>query len=138
VTQTKKDLMDLPDVEVDVEVLKKLRRDPIPFDVLLEKLDTDPDLLRESLMRLGEAGLAEIDPGFGWKRRAPRPRMTKKMALGVVLDAADSWARELMDYIIPADEDSDSEDDLSTALSRKDQVDDIYKAIKLLGEGTRE
>jgi predicted transcriptional regulator len=126
------DELDLTDEEIDARMLKALKRDPIPAVTLSNKVKLDPGTMRESLLRLHEEGLAEIEYGFGWKRKAPRPRMTKKEALAVVLDAAESWANELQEYIIPADEDSNDEDDISTTLNRKQQVDDIHQAIKLL------
>jgi DNA-binding transcriptional ArsR family regulator len=128
----KQDIIRDGDPELEAKVLKRLKRDPIPFNVLQEKLDMDGDVLRALLMRLGEAGLAEIDYGFGWKRKAPRPKLTRKAALALVLDAAENWANELTEYIIPADEDATDEAGMDATLGRKQNVDDIYEAVKLL------
>lgn len=128
----KQDIIRDGDDELEAKILKRLKRDPIPFHVLQEKLDMDPAVLRALLMKLGEQGLAEINYGQGWQRK-PRPRkLTRKEALGVLMEAAGYWANELTEYIIPAEEDSDDEDEMESVLHRKEQVDRIYEAIELL------
>lgn len=54
--------------------------------------------------------------------------LTEDEALKVLTVAAESWASELTEYIIPADEDTDPE----TTANRREQVDRIHEAIKLL------
>ena len=128
----KQDIIRDGNPELEAKVFKKLKRDPIPFNVLQEKLDMDSDVLRALLMRLGEAGVAEINSGFGWQRKPKPPRMTKAQALGIVTTAAENWANELTEYIIPADEDADDEGGMEATLGRKQNVSDIYEAVKLL------
>lgn len=128
----KQDIIRDGDAELEAKVRKRLKRTPIPFHVLQEKLDMDAAVLRSLLMRLGEDGVAEINYGQGWQLK-PRPRkLTRKEALGVLMQAADSWANELTEYIIPAEENSDEEDEMESVLARKEQVDRIYEAIELL------
>jgi len=55
--------------------------------------------------------------------------MTHDEALTLVLDAADSWATELVEWIAPA---SDQFDDEESAESERSQADDIWEAIELL------
>ena len=128
----KQDIIRDGNPELEAKVFRRLKRDPIPFEILQEKLDMDPDVLRALLMRLNEDGLAEINYGFGWQRK-PKPRkMTKVQALGIVMTAAENWANELTEYIIPADEDSSEEEAMVSTQTRKQTVIDIYKAVELL------
>lgn len=135
---------DLTEDELDLMVLKRLRRDPIPFIVLTGRLRLDSDVLSSSLRRLLEAGRAEICYGRGW-RLPPRSRkMTRKEALGVVLDAAANWANEMTEYIIPADAPSDYEDadedsdKWTTTANRNAEVARIDEAVKLLSTKKKE
>lgn len=81
----------------------------------LSWLDADPDEARRGLKRLmADEGLT----------------MTKDEALQAVMDAADCWARELVDYIAPASE--DFRDDESAA-NQRENADEIWEAIKILG-----
>lgn len=122
---------------MDAAVLKGLKRKPATFDELQERLDLDPGLLRESLYRLTVDGDAAYDyEAQGWHLPLSSRKMTRKEAVAVLMDAADSWANELTEYIIPAEDRDDTdewEDNMSTTANRKEQVDRIYEAIKLLG-----
>lgn len=62
--------------------------------------------------------------------------MTETEALNVLMVAAESWASELTEYIIPADEDNPAEAD--TTANRREQVDQINEAIKLLTPNQKE
>ena len=53
--------------------------------------------------------------------------MTTDEALGTVCEAADKWAAELVDYIIPAIPEDEQEE-------YAERVDEITTAIKLVGE----
>lgn len=128
----KQDIIRDGNPELEAKIAKRLKRSPIPFNVLQERLDMDAAVLSALLKRLGADGVAEIEYGFGWKLKAPRPKMTKAKALGVLMAAAESWASELNEYIIPADDDSDEESDMDATINRRQQVDDIDEAIKLL------
>ena len=55
--------------------------------------------------------------------------MTRAEALRLVLDAADNWASELVEWIAPA---SDQFDDEESAEAERTQADDIWDAIELL------
>lgn len=55
--------------------------------------------------------------------------MTREEALELVLDAADSWATELVEWIAPA---SDQFDDEESAAAERSQADEIWDAINLL------
>ena len=55
--------------------------------------------------------------------------MTRAEALELVLDAADNWATELIEWIAPA---SDQFDDEESAMNERTQADDIWEAIELL------
>lgn len=129
---------ELTEDELDLMVLKKLKRDPIPFVVLTERLHLDGDVLSSSLKRLAEAGRAEICYGRGWQLKPRQRKLTRKEALGVVLDAAANWANEMTEYIIPADapsdyEDADEDNDKwTTTANRNEQVARIDEAVKLL------
>lgn len=50
--------------------------------------------------------------------------MTREQALELVLEAAQSWANELAEYIIPADDDIDP-----------NRPNEIYAAVNLLQKG---
>ena len=128
----KQDIINDGDAELEAKIYRRLKRSPIPFEVLQEKLDLDASVLRALLMKLGEDGLAEINPGFGWQRKPKPKRLTKAQALGIVLEAAASWANELGEYIIPADAESDEEDAMASALGGTDNMNAIYEAVKLL------
>lgn len=82
----------------------------------LSWLDEDPNEARRGLKKL------MADEGL---------KMTKDEALQIVLDAADSWANELVMYIAPASEDFD---DQESAECQRDSAEEIYEAIKILGE----
>jgi hypothetical protein len=58
--------------------------------------------------------------------------MTHDEALELVLDAADNWATELVEWIAPA---SDQFDDEESAENERTQADDIWDAIALLRGG---
>lgn len=58
--------------------------------------------------------------------------MTRDQALDVVTTAADSWSRELTDYIIPDTENSEDPGEIETTENRRKQVDDIDEAIQVL------
>ena len=55
--------------------------------------------------------------------------MTRQEALTLVLDAAGNWADELTEWIAPASEQFDMEED---AEQERDLADDIWEAIELL------
>ena len=55
--------------------------------------------------------------------------MTRQEALTLVLDAAGNWADELVEWIAPASEQFDMEED---AEQERDLADDIWEAIELL------
>lgn len=57
--------------------------------------------------------------------------MTRDEALQVVVDAADYWARELVDYIAKASEDWGDDE---SAQSQRDNAEEIWEAIKVLRE----
>lgn len=57
--------------------------------------------------------------------------MTKTEALKLVLDAADNWANELVEWIAPASDQFDMEED---AEEERNHADDIWEAIALLRE----
>lgn len=124
---------------VDAAVLKRLHRTPIDFDELVEITGMVEDALRRSLYRLStEEGLVEYDyDAQGWRLKPRRRKLNRSEAMQVLMDAADSWANELTEYIIPADDVVDSsqwEENASTTANRKEQVDRIYEAIKLLSK----
>lgn len=56
--------------------------------------------------------------------------MTKDEAMDIVLEAAESWANELTEYIIPAEEDWRQDEE---AEAHSDYADKIHEAIKILG-----
>lgn len=126
--------------ERDAAVLKRLKRKPATFDELQELTGLEAEPLRESLYRLtvdGDACYEYSERGYplGWTLPPRRRKLTRKAAIGVLSEAADSWASELSEYIIPADDDEDSEDwenNMSTTANRKEQVDRICEAIALL------
>lgn len=129
--------------EVDARVLKRLHRKPIGFDELADQMDIDRDILRYSLYRLAtEDGTAEFDyDSQGWMLKPRQRKLTRGEALQVLMDAADMWANELTEYIIPAEDMVDScdwEDNASTTANRKDNVDRIYEAIGLLSTKKKE
>ena len=130
------DYEELTDEEVDAKVLKRLKRESIGYDDLCEQMGIGEATLRYSLYRLStEAGLAEFDyDSQGWRLKPRRRKLTRTEALGVLMEAAESWANELGEYIIPADDVVDTsewEDNASTTANRKEQVDHIYEAIKM-------
>jgi hypothetical protein len=57
-------------------------------------------------------------------------RMSKDDALQIIMDAADNWARELVDYIAPASEDWN---DQESADNQRENANQIWEAIKVLG-----
>jgi len=138
------DYATLTDEEVDAKVLKHLKRKAVGFEELLRHIPgMDESTLRYSLYRLStERGLAEFHYNEqGWRLKPRRRKLTRGEALQVLMDAADSWANELGEYIIPADDRVDSyewEDNASTTANRQEQVERIYEAIKLLGKGSKE
>lgn len=61
--------------------------------------------------------------------------LTRKRALELVLDAAGSWADELVEWIAPASEQFDMEEE---AEQERDQADEIWEAIELLRKETQD
>lgn len=57
--------------------------------------------------------------------------MTRAEALEIVLSAAGNWADELTEWIAPASEQFDMEEE---AEQERDEADDIWDAINLLRE----
>ena len=55
--------------------------------------------------------------------------MTREEALKLVLDAADNWASELIEWIAPASDQFDMEEE---AEQERNQADDIWEAIEIL------
>ena len=126
--------------ERDAAVLKRLKRTPATFEELQQLTGLEEDPLRESLYRLtvdGDACYEYDDRGYpqGWTLPPRRRKLTHKEAVSVLMEAADSWASELGEWIIPADDEDDTDDwkdNMSTTANRKEQVDRIYEAIELL------
>lgn len=121
--------------ELDDIVLKQLKRKPQSFDELRKHLE-DPELLRETLYRLTVDRNADYDyDGQGWTLPKRRRKLTRKDATAVLMEAANSWADELSEWIIPADDRDDTEeweDNMSTTANRKEQIARIEEAIGLL------
>lgn len=130
--------------QVDAAVLKRLHRKPIDFYELLGQMGIeDESILRYSLYRLAtEDGTAEFDyDSQGWMLKPRRRKLTRGEALQVLMDAADMWANELTEYIIPAEDSVDTcywEDNASTTANRKEDVDRIYEAVELLSKKKEE
>jgi hypothetical protein len=122
---------------MDAAVLKVLKRKPATFEELQERLgDLDYSLVRECLYRLTVNGEADYDyDAQGWTLPRRRRKLTRKEAIAVLMDAANSWSDELAEWIIPADDRDDTdewEDNMSTTANRKDQIARIEEAIGLL------
>lgn len=124
------------EAERDAAILKRLKRKPATFDELQELTGLEAYPLRESLYRLTVDGDACYDyDEQGWRLPPRRRKLTRKEAIGILMAAADSWADELSEYIIPADDRDDTdewEDNMSTTANRKEQVARIEEAIALL------
>jgi hypothetical protein len=122
--------------ERDAAILKRLKRKPATFEELQELTGLDALPLRESLYRLTVGGDADYDyDAQGWTLPARRRKLTRREAVIVLIDAADSWSSELAEYIIPADDRDDTdewEDNMSTTANRKEQIARIEEAIDLL------
>lgn len=126
---------DLIDEAMDAAILKALKRKPQTFEELAERLDLDRELLRECLYRLTVDGEADYEYNEGWTLPRRRRKLTRKEAIGVLMEAADSWSDELAEWIIPADDRDDTdewEDNMSTTANRKEQIARIEEAIALL------
>jgi hypothetical protein len=126
--------------ELDALVLGALTDVPREFYEIRAGLQDEdgnppPRHIRDSLLRLQEAGKADVVYGEGW-RLAPAeyPPMTRDYALGVLCDAARSWQNELEEYIIPADEDSEEGEAIDTTASRHEESRLIDEAIALLNK----
>lgn len=120
---------------MDAAVLKGLKRKPQTFDELQERLDLEPGLLRECLYRMTVEGEADYEYNEGWTLPRRRRKLTRRDAVGVLMEAANSWSDELAEWIIPADDRDDTdewEDNMSTTANRKDQIARIEEAIDLL------
>lgn len=125
--------------EVDAKVLKRLKRQPVDFDELAEQTGLDDATLRYSLYRMAtEDFTAEFDyDSQGWMLKPRRRKLTRGEALQTLMDAADMWANELTEYIIPAEDMVDSsewEENASATANRRENVDRIYEAIQLLSK----
>ena len=124
------------EAERDAAVLKRLKRKPQTFDELQELTGLEHYPLRESLYRLTVDGAADYDyDSQGWTLPRRRRKLTRREAIGVLMDAADSWSNELAEYIIPAEDRDDTdewEDNMSTTANRKEQIARIEEAIDLL------
>lgn len=127
--------------ELDDLVLKHLKRKPQSFDELLPHLE-DRELLRETLYRLTVDRNADFDyDEQGWTLPKRRRKLTRAEAIATLQEAADSWANELAEWIIPAEDRDDTdewEDNMSTTANRKEQIDRIYEAIELLSPKKKE
>ena len=136
-TQTRTSATEQEDWEAerDAAVLKRLKRAPQGFEEIQELTGLEDRPLRESLYRLTTSGAADFDyKAWGWTLPKRRRKLTRTEAIGVLMEAAESWANELTEYIIPADdvvESSDWEDNMSTTANRQEQVDRIEEAVKL-------
>ena len=133
------DYENMTDEEVDAKVLKRLKRKPIGYDELREQMGIDESTLRYSLYRMAtEDGTVEFDYDTqGWMLKPRTRKLTRGEALQVLMDAADMWANELTEYIIPAEDRVDScewEDNASTTANRQEQVERIYEAVQLLSK----
>jgi hypothetical protein len=121
--------------ERDAAVLKRIKRAPQSFEQLQEVTGLEFHPLRESLYRLTTSGAAHyVYSASAWTLPKRRRKLTRKQAIGVLAEAAESWANELTEYIIPADdvvESDDWEDNMSTTANRQEQVDRIEQAVKL-------
>lgn len=80
----------------------------------LSWLDEDPNAAKRGLRKL------MADEGL---------KMTRGEALGVVIDAAESWLNELSEYIIPASEAAEDGCDYQTS------HDEIVEAVEVLRRG---
>jgi hypothetical protein len=122
--------------ERDAAVLKRLRRKPQTFDELQELTGLESYPLRETLYQMTVDGEADYDyDEQGWTLPRRRRKLTRREAIGVLMDAADSWSDELLEYIIPAEDRDDTdewEDNMSTTANRREQVARIEEAIALL------
>jgi DNA-binding Lrp family transcriptional regulator len=121
----------------DAAVLAWLRdKKPLPFDELQELTGLKEEPLRESLYRLTVDGDACYDYQEGWKLPPKRRKLTRAEAITVLVDAAENWSNELLEYIIPAEDDPDDdlswESNMETTANRRDQVARIEEAIDLL------
>ena len=130
--------------EVDAAVLKRLHRKPIRFYDLIEQMGIDDEsVLRYSLYRMAtEDGTVEFDyESQGWMLKPRQRKLTRGEALQVLMDAADMWANELTEYIIPAEDMVDScewEENADATANRRENVDRIYEAIELLSKKKEE
>jgi predicted ArsR family transcriptional regulator len=130
------DWLDVEDDVVDAAVLKGIKRVPQTFEQLQARLDMEPQALRASLYRLTTEGAAHyVYDASAWTLPKRRRKLTRKQAIGVLMEAAENWANELSEYIIPADDRDDTyewEDNMSTTANRKEHVARIDEAVKLL------
>ncbi|MGZ4659677.1 MAG: hypothetical protein ACXVYB_00190 [Arthrobacter sp.] len=121
-------------------VLKHLKRTPQDFEKLRLLTGLTRDALRESLYQLtvdGDADYEYNERGWplGWRLPPRRRKLTRKEAIGVLMEAADSWSSELAEWIIPADDEDDGDDwenNMSTTANRREQMARIEEAIDLL------
>jgi hypothetical protein len=124
------------EAERDAAILKRLKRKPQTFDELLEATGATALALRESLYRMTVDGEADYDyDEQGWTLPRRRRKLTRKEAVAVLVEAADSWSSELAEWIIPAEDRDDTdewEDNMSTTANRKEQIARIEEAISLL------
>lgn len=122
--------------ERDAAVQKRLRRKPQTFAELQELTGLEGYPLRETLYQLTVDGEADYDyDEQGWTLPRRRRKLTRKEAIGVLMEAADSWSNELAEWIIPAEDRDDTdewEDNMSTTANRKEQIARIEEAIALL------
>jgi hypothetical protein len=127
--------------ERDAAVLKRLRRKPQTFDELQELTGLEEYPLRETLYQMTVDGEADYDyDEQGWTLPRRRRKLTRKEAIGVLMDAADSWSNELAEWIIPAEDRDDTdewEDNMSTTANRREQIARIEEAITLLAPKER-
>lgn len=123
------------EAERDAAILKRIKRAPQTFEQLQKLTGATALALRESLYRLTTEGSVHyVYEARAWQLPRRERKLTRKQAIGVLMEAAELWANELNEYIIPADDRDDTddwEDNMSTTANRKAQVDRINEAIKL-------
>lgn len=119
--------------QAEALALRWLSSEPMTLALLQYRTGVDRYSVFSAVSRLKERGIADSDPTLGWFL-TPAYLAKRNEALDLVLTAAENWARELVDYIIP---DSEQRDDDDAAAGQRESANAIFTAILTLsGVGT--